>query len=71
MWKKSLDEINRKELSEAKKTDYDVLKGRLAVDQWNLRRNRTVQDPLLYSQVFDAVYDLTMKTLNFQDLQGP
>lgn len=65
----SLDEINRKELSEAKKTDYDVLKGRLAVDQWNLRRNRTVQDPLLYSQVFDAVYDLTMKTLNFQDLQ--
>lgn len=65
----SLDEINRKELSEAKKTDYDVLKGRLAVDQWNLRRNRIVQDPLLYSQVFDAVYDLTMKTLNFQDLQ--
>ncbi len=65
----SLDEINRKALSEPKKTDYDVLKGRLAVDQWNLRRNRTALDPLLYSQVFESVYDLTMKTLNFQDLQ--
>lgn len=65
----SLDAINRKVLSETKKTDYDVLKGRLAVDQWNLKRNRTAHDPLLYSQVFDSVYDLTMKTLNFQDLQ--
>ncbi len=66
----SLQEVKYKNLSETKKTDYDVLKGHLEMDKWNLNRNRTALDPLLYSQAFASVYDLTMKTLNFQDLQA-
>ena len=65
----SLAEINPKELSEPKKTDYEVLKGMLAFNQWNLRRSRPALDPLMYSQVFSSIYDLTMKTLTYQDLQ--
>lgn len=65
----SLGEVRQKNLSEPKQTDYDVLQGRLAMDRWNLERNRTALDPLLYSQAFSSVYDLTMKTLNYQDLQ--
>ena len=65
----SLQEVNRKNLSEPKKTDYDILQGRLAMEKWNLNRNRTARDPLLYTQAFTSVYDLSMKTLNFQDLQ--
>lgn len=65
----SLGEVRQKNLSEPKQTDYDVLQGRLAMDKWNLERNRTALDPLLYSQAFSSVYDLTMKTLNYQDLQ--
>ncbi len=65
----SLAEVRQKNLSEPKQTDYDVLQGRLAMDKWNLERNRTALDPLLYAQAFSSVYDLTMKTLNYQDLQ--
>ena len=64
-----LEEIKQKNLSEPKKTDYEVLQGRLAMDNWNLNRDRTALDPLLYSQVFSSIYDLTMKTLTYQDLQ--
>ncbi len=65
----SFAEVNRKNLSEPKKTEYDILKGRLAYDHWNLNRNRSSQDPLHYAQVFDAIYDLRLKQLNYQDLQ--
>lgn len=65
----TLKEVTRKNLSEPKKTEYDMLQGRLAMDKWNLNRDRTALDPLLYSQVFDSVYDLTLKQLNYQDLQ--
>ena len=65
----SLKEVNPKNLSVSKRTDYDILQGRLAMDKWNLNRNRTALDPLLYTQAFSSVYDLSMKTLNYQDLQ--
>lgn len=65
----SFADVDRNSLSESKKTEYDILKGRLAYDHWNLNRNRSSQDPLLYAQVFDAIYDLRLKQLNYQDLQ--
>lgn len=65
----TLKEVNRKNLSEPKKTEYDMLQARLALDKWNLNRDRTALDPLLYSQAFNSVYDLTLKKLNYQDLQ--
>lgn len=65
----SLNNINRKRLSEPKKTEYDMLMGHLILDVYNSRRERPALDPLLYSDVFSALYDLRMKTLSFQDLQ--
>lgn len=67
----SLQAVNRKKLSEPKKTDYDTLTGLLAMSKWDLERNRTAMDPLLYTQAFDAVYDLTLKTMNVPALQDP
>ncbi|MBQ7907946.1 MAG: DUF885 family protein [Elusimicrobiaceae bacterium] len=65
----SFSEVERKNLSESKKTEYDILQGRLAYDHWNLNRNRASLDPLHYAEVFDAIYDLRLKQLNYQDLQ--
>ena len=65
----NFNKINRKLLSEPKKTDYDIMQGRLAIDKWNVSRERPSTDPLMYAQTFASMYDLTMKTLNFQDLQ--
>lgn len=67
--KENLREVNRKNLSEPKKTDYDVLQGRLAMSVYDAERNRPALDPLLYAQAFDALYDLNLKTINYQDLQ--
>ena len=65
----SFADVERKSLSEAKKTEYDILQGRLAYDHWKLNRNRSALDPLLYAEVFDAIQDLRLKQLNYQDLQ--
>ena len=67
----SLQAVKRKNLSEPKKTDYDTLTGLLAIGKWDLERNRTATDPLLYTQAFDGVYDLTLKTMNVPSLQDP
>ena len=45
----SFNEVVQKNLSEARKTDYEILKGLLAYDKWNLNRNRAAQDALLYT----------------------
>lgn len=65
----SFKQLNRKALSEPKKTEYDVLQGLINMDIYNANRNRPTNDPLFYSSVFDALYDLRIKTMNFQDLQ--
>ena len=65
----SFNEVVQKNLSEARKTDYEILKGLLAYDKWNLNRNRAAQDPLLYTAAFDAIYDLRLKKVNYTDLQ--
>lgn len=62
--------VRRKNLSESKKTEYDMLQARLALDKWNLNRERTSYDPLLYSAVFNSVQDLTLKKLTFTELQN-
>lgn len=66
----NLQDVKRKNLSEPRKTEYDMLQARLALDKWNLRRDRTSMDPLLYSQAFDAVYDLALKSLSYSSLQN-
>ena len=65
----SLKNINRKMLSEPKKTEYDMLAGRIVMDTYHARNERPALDPILYSSVFSALYDLRMKELTFQDLQ--
>ncbi len=65
----TLKEVRRKNLSEPKKTDYDILQARLAMDKWELNSDRNASNPLHYSQVFDAIYDLTIKNLTYRDLQ--
>ncbi|MBO7237965.1 MAG: DUF885 family protein, partial [Elusimicrobiaceae bacterium] len=64
-----LNKINRKQLSEPKRTEYDMLQNMIEYDLYNLNRNRNMQDPLLYSSVFDALYDLRMKQINYTDVQ--
>jgi len=65
----SFKQLNRKKLSEPKKTEYDMLQSMLATDIYNANHNRPANDPLFYSNVFDALYDLRMKDLTYQDLQ--
>lgn len=65
----TLKEVRRKNLSEQKKTDYDMLQARLALDKWALNSDRNASNPLLYSQAFDALYDLLIKNLTYRDLQ--
>lgn len=62
-------QLSRKTLSEQKKTEYDMLQSLITLNVYNLNRYRLANDPLLYSEVFDALYDLRVKTLHFQDLQ--
>jgi len=65
----ALDKIQRKQLSEPKKTEYDILRGMIAYDIYNIRRDRIANDPLLYANVFDALYDLRIKQMNYNDIQ--
>lgn len=62
-------QLNRKKLSESKKTEYDILQGMLALDVYNIGLNRPANDPLFYSDVFDALYDLRIKTMSHQEFQ--
>ncbi len=65
----TLKDVNRKNLSEAKKTEYDMLQARLSLDRHNMNRDLTSRNPLLYTQAFDAIYDLSMKQITYTDLQ--
>lgn len=67
--KETLSEVKRENLSEPKKTEYDMLQGRLAYDHWTLNLNRVANDPLHYTAAFDAIYDLRLKQLNYRDIQ--
>ncbi len=65
----AFDQINRKKLSEPKKTEYDMLKSMLIYDTYRINQNRTQLDPLLYSAAFDALYDLKIKKVNYNEMQ--
>ena len=64
-----LNQINRKKLSEQKKTEYDTLQARLQWEIKQIAQNRTSWDPILYAQAFDALQDLRIKILTYRDLQ--
>lgn len=65
----SLGQIKRKQLSVPRQTEYDMLKGMITYDMYNINRNRNAHDPMIYSSVFDALYDLRIKQMNYQDIQ--
>ena len=46
-----------------------MLQARLALDKWALNSDRNASNPLLYSQAFDALYDLLIKNQTYRDLQ--
>ena len=62
-------QLHRKSLSEPKKTEYDMLQSMITLNIYDLNRYRLANDPLLYAEVFNALYDLRVKTIHFQDLQ--
>lgn len=64
-----LNQIDRKKLSEPKKTEYDTLQARLQWEIKQIAQNRTAWDPILYAQVFDSLQDLRIKNLTYRDLQ--
>lgn len=65
----SLQAINYKNLSEAKKTEYHMLQGMLNMDTHNSKRQRYATDPRMYSAVFTAIYDLRTKALKYRESQ--
>ena len=68
--KTSMAEMDLKEFSPAKKADFNVMQGRINYDIWSLSRNRLAQNPLYYTQAFDAVYELMLKKLSAPTVQN-
>lgn len=58
----TLNAINDKHLSPAKRAEYHLLKDTVERNMWELQRNRLTQDPLYYAQAIDAVYDLFLES---------
>lgn len=61
--KDSVENINAKELSQAKQADRELLLGSLNDAIWQEEQNRFQRDPLYYTQAIDAIYDLITKPL--------
>ncbi len=59
----SVQQINSKELSQAKQIDRELLLDALNNSIWQEEQNRFRHDPLYYAQAIDAVYDLVVKQL--------
>jgi len=53
--------INQKLLSASKKIDYDLFSRSLDAQRWKLEQNN-LGNPLYYTDAFDAVYDLFLRT---------
>ena len=65
----NFNQLDRKKLSDPKKTEYDMLQARIKLDIQRLNQNPLNTDPLLYTEVFDTIQDLRMKNLTYPDLQ--
>lgn len=64
-----MQQLNRKNLSEPRKTEYDMLQRFILMDLYDTKRHRTARDPLLYSQVFPALFDLRIKNVKNREVQ--
>jgi len=53
--------VNQKKLSADKKVDYDLFSRALDAHRWKLQQNE-LSNPLYYTQAFDAIYDLYLRT---------
>ena len=62
--KNSLDNLDKKQLSQAKQVDYELLLSTLNHAIWQEEQNRFQHDPLYYAQAIDAVYDLITKPIS-------
>ena len=59
--KESLEQIDPKQLSQAKQIDRELLLGAVNDAIWQEEQNRFQRDPLYYTQALDAIYDLIAK----------
>lgn len=57
-----LKEVNVKNLSQAKQADFELLQNAVNADVRNAELNRTANDPLYYTEAFDAVYDVFLSS---------
>lgn len=57
----TLNAINSKALSDAKRVEYNLLQDMMQRNIWTLQQNRLSQDPLYYAQALDALYDLLLQ----------
>ena len=59
--KELVNQITPSELSASNQTDLLLLKNALDADLWDLEQNRIENDPLYYTEAFDAIYDIMLK----------
>ena len=59
--KEIVDELQPNQLSQAKQADLQLLQDALNADIWSLEQNRIENDPLYYTEAFDAIYDVMLK----------
>ncbi len=59
--KEMTEQITPSQLSKANQTDLLLLQRALDADIWQLEQDRIQNDPLYYTEAFDAVYDLMLK----------
>ena len=57
----AVDGINASQLSASNRADLTLLQDALHADMWELEQNRIANDPLYYTQAFDAIYDVMLK----------
>jgi len=56
----SLHTINAKQLSPAKRVEYDLVEKALETDLWKVSQNPINTDPLYYAQALDSLYDIIL-----------
>ena len=56
--RKTLQEINPKNLSAGKRIEYHLFQDLLQRNIWSLQQNRLMQNPLYYAQALDALFDI-------------
>ena len=57
----NLKAITPSKLSDGKQTDLILLESSIHDNIWTLAQNRLAEDPLYYTEAFDAIYDILLK----------